>query len=100
MSEKLLTENMLQPFGTTLSVAVDGFKGKCTMGSFGAYSTRISFSFESEHPELRKEFITKHFHFEEPGVVSWGHDGKSIKVTVFDEENPFNKDAAANPFGN
>ena len=32
--EKLLTEQMLMPQGTTLNVIADGIKAKCVLGSF------------------------------------------------------------------
>ena len=91
METNLLTEEMLVPHGTTLSILADGEKAKCVMGSFGTWSDRIVIKFENEHPEYGKEFSTKHFEFLEPGVIGWGHDGKKINIKVLDEENSFNE---------
>ena len=97
MEDKLLTEDMLTPHGTTLSVLVDGEKAKCVMGTFGTWSERFNLSFEEEHPELGKEFSTKYFEFLEPGVIGWGHEGKSLKIVVLDEENSINEYADSHP---
>ena len=97
MEEKLLTENMLHPHGTTLTVLVDGLKAKCVMGTFGTWSDRFNLTFESEHPSLGKEFSTKHFEFLEPGILGWGHGGEKLSIVVLDEENPFNENAAPHP---
>ena len=99
MEEKLLTENMLTPHGTTLSVIVDGQKAKCVMGAFGTWSDRIKITFENEHAEFGKEFSTKHFEFLEPGVLGWGYEGRSMKIVVQDEENSFNENAASHAMG-
>ena len=44
-------------------VLVDGIKGVATTGTLGTYSDRIVLSLEEEHPDLGKEFGTKHFIF-------------------------------------
>ena len=59
MKEKLLTESMLYPHGTTLTVLVDGIKAKCVMGTFGTWSDRFNLTFETEHPELGKEVLSR-----------------------------------------
>ena len=91
MEAKLLCEKMLKPYGTTLSVLIDGLNAKCVMGPFGTWSDRIVITFEKDHPEYGKELSTKHFEFLEPGVIGWGHDGKEINIKVLDEENSFNE---------
>ena len=48
--QKLLTEQMLMPHGTTLNVIADGIKAKCVLGSFGTWSDRIRITFETDHP--------------------------------------------------
>ena len=65
-------------------VLVDGQPAKAGVGSFGAYSTRIVLAFNPPHPEWGDEFATKHFIFDEkePGVVNWGHDGKSFHIEM------------------
>ncbi len=97
MKEKLLTEKMLNPHGKTLSVLVDGIKAKCVIGPFGTWSDRFNLTFDTDHPELGKEFSTKHFEFLEPGILGWGHQGDKLKIVVLDEENPFNSNADAHP---
>jgi len=98
MEMKLLTEDMLQPHGTTLSVLVDGIKAKCVLGSFGTFSDRINITFETDHAEFGKTFKTKHFRFMEPGIVQWGHDFDQFEILVLDEENPFDENASSHPF--
>ena len=61
-------------------VLVDGILGVASIGSDGAYSDRIYVALEEEHPDLGREFATKYFHIEEPGIVSWGHEGKSFTI--------------------
>ena len=100
MEETLLTEKMLEPHGTTLTVLADGIKAKCVMGTFGTWSERFNLSFEEEHLELGKEFSTKYFEFLEPGIIGWGHEGQSLKIVVLDEENSINENADAHPFDN
>ena len=95
MEGKLLTKDMLMPFGTTLSILVDGEKAKCVMGPFGTWSDRINIVFENEHSEFGKQFSTKHFEFLEPGILGWGHDGKTMAIVVLNEENPFDDNAAS-----
>ena len=99
MKGKPLTPDMLEPPGTTLTVLVDGIRAKCVIGPFSSYSIRVGFFFEEKHPEYGEEFVTKHFGFVKPGVVGWGYDGKTMKVSVLDEKNPFDKRAAAHGFG-
>ena len=97
MEDKLLTEDMFIPHGTTISVLVDGNKAKCVMGTFGTWSERFNLSFEEEHPELGKEFSTKYFEFLEPGVIGWGHEGESLKIVVLDEDDSFDENADSHP---
>jgi len=61
-------------------VLVDGIRGLAAVGSLGGYSTRIAVELEEEHPDLGREFATKYFMINEPGVVEWGHDGKSFTI--------------------
>ena len=46
MEEKLLTEEMLKPYGTTLSIMIDGENAKCVMGPFGTWNDRGIITFE------------------------------------------------------
>ena len=61
-------------------VLVDGIRGMASVGSHGAYSDRICITLEEEHPDLGREFGTKYFVFDEPGVVRWGHEGKHFTI--------------------
>jgi hypothetical protein len=61
-------------------VLVDGIRGTAAVGSLGGYSTRIALALEEEHPDLGHEFATKYFMINTPGVVEWGHDGKSFTI--------------------
>jgi len=61
-------------------VIVDGIGGEARVGSLGGYSERIGIVLEEEHPDLGKEFRTKHFEFICPGVVEWGYEGKTFKI--------------------
>ena len=98
MEGKPLTPDLLEPFGTTLSVLVDGYKAKCCMGPMGTFSVRIRFVFEKEHPEYGKEWMTKYFEFLKPGTLGWGFDGKTMQIMVLDEQHPFDQEAAAHGF--
>ena len=99
MKINLLKEDMLMPYGRQLLVSVDGYKAKCSMGTFGGYTTRINFSFEDEHPEFGKDFQTKYFKFVKPGVISWGFNGKTLNVEVLSVHRDINFNAIVNPFG-
>ena len=50
-------------------VLVDGIPALASIGSHGAYSERIYVALQEEHPELGREFGTKYFLIDEPGVV-------------------------------
>lgn len=65
-------------------VLVDGHPAKAGVGSFGLYSTRILLLFDPPHPEFGEEFGTKYFMFDDnkPGVVNWGHEGKSFFIEL------------------
>ena len=69
-----------QPPSSFHPVVVDGIRGLAAVGSLGGYSTRIAVELEAEHPDLGREFATKYFLFDTPGVVKWGHDGKSFSI--------------------
>ena len=87
--ENLRTENDVHPFDEDLPkkleptmhpVLVDGIRGVATTGTLGTYSDRIVLSLEEEHPDLGREFGTKHFIFKEPGLVMWGHEEKTFTI--------------------
>lgn len=62
------------------AVIVDGIEGVASVGSHGAYSERIYVKLNQEHPDLGSEFGTKHFRIETPGIVTWGHEGKTFRI--------------------
>ena len=68
-------------------VLVDGIRGIAAVGSLGGYSTRIAVELEEEHPDLGRMFATKYFFLDTPGVVQWGHDGKSFTIEKILQEN-------------
>ena len=45
-------------------------------------SDKIAIEFEKENPEWPEGFTAKYFFFkdDEPGVLHWGHDGRSMKI--------------------
>ncbi len=85
--ENLRLESDYTPFDTEArelsaphAVIIDGIRGEACVGTLGTYSERISITLDDEHPELGKEFMTKYFIFTEPGVVTWGYDGKGFRI--------------------
>lgn len=65
-----------------IRVIADGQSGSCFLQDRGWNSTRIVFVFDHLHPKWGKIFVTKHFQFERPGTMYWGHEGNSIKVST------------------
>ena len=66
-------------------VLIDGMRAKAGVGSIGTYSERILIVFEDgEHPDLGDEFSTKYWIFDQetPGLVKWGHEGKSFQMEL------------------
>ena len=59
---------------------VDGIRALASIGGHGGYSDRSVITFEQDHPELGREFATKYYRFEVPGVVTWGHNGQSFTI--------------------
>ena len=59
---------------------VDGIRALASIGSHGGYSDRIVISLEKEHPELGREFATKYYRIDTPGVVTWGHNAQSFTI--------------------
>jgi hypothetical protein len=65
-----------------LRVLIDGAPGECLMLSGGWSSDKVLLVFDEPHPEFGPEFATKYFLFPEPGVLSWGHEGRSFRVVT------------------
>ena len=68
-------------------VLVDGILGLASIGSHGAYSERIYVALQEEHPELGREFATKYYRIDTPGVVTWGHNGQSFTIEKIIQES-------------
>jgi len=49
---------------------VDGIRALASIGGHGGYSDRIVISLEKDHPELGREFATKYYRIDTPGVVT------------------------------
>ena len=75
--------NIPSPFHPVL---VDGIRGIAAVGCLGGYSTRIAVELEEEHPDLGRMFATKYFLLDTPGLVQWGHDGKSFTIEKIIEQ--------------
>jgi hypothetical protein len=65
-----------------IRVIADGNPGSCFLQDRGWNSTRIVIVFDQPHPIWGKSFVTKHFLFERPGRMYWGHDGNHIKISA------------------
>ena len=76
-----------QEMSPSYPVLVDGIRALASIGGHGAYSDRIVISLEKEHPDLGREFATKYFLIDEPGVVKWGHNGQSFTIEKILEES-------------
>ena len=65
-----------------IRVIADGHLGSCFLQDRGWNSTRIVIVFDQPHPAWGESFVTKHFLFERPGKMYWGHEGNSIKIST------------------
>jgi len=43
-------------------------------------SEKIVIIFDEKHPRHGKTFVTKYFQFEEPGRMTWGHNGEHMRI--------------------
>ena len=66
----------------TVRVYVDGSPAECFLHDRVFYSTKVVMLFEEEHPRWGACFTTKYFVFDEPGRMSWGHNGESMSVEI------------------
>jgi hypothetical protein len=41
---------------------------------------RVVLRFDPPHPEFGAEFGTDYFKIEQPGVLSWGFEGRSFRI--------------------
>lgn len=65
-----------------IRVIADGQPGTCFLQDRGWNSTRIVIVFEQSNPTWGESFVTKHFFFERPGKMYWGHEGNFIKISA------------------
>lgn len=68
--------------GGALKSYVDGKLASIAIVEGEFSSDKIVIDFEKENPEWPEGFGTKYFFFkdEEPGVLHWGHDGRSMRI--------------------
>jgi hypothetical protein len=66
-----------------IRVVADGYPGSCFLQDRGWNSTRIVIVFDRPHPTWGESFVTKHFLFERPGKMYWGHQGDFIRISAF-----------------
>ena len=65
----------------TLKVVVDGYEADLFIEErYG--SDKIVIIYKNKHPKFGNFFTTKYFLFDEPGIMSWGHDNKKMKIMV------------------
>ena len=68
-----------------IQVLVDDRPARCFIGnpivsSESTGSEKIVIIFDEKHPRHGKTFVTKYFQFEEPGRMTWGHNGEHIRI--------------------
>ena len=64
----------------SMAVLFDGHKGRCFISSIPWRSEKIVVVFDDEHPHFGKEWGTKYYMIEEPGVLSFGHHGETLEI--------------------
>ena len=82
----LITEEMIPiVFGNdepnTIKIVVDENKARCFLLDRGWGSTKIVILFDNPHPDWGDYFTTKYFDFVEPGIMRWGHNDESMKIS-------------------
>ena len=65
-----------------IRVIADDHPASCFLQDRGWNSTRIVIVFDQPHPMWGESFVTKHFLFERPGKMYWGHEGNHIKISA------------------
>jgi|TARA_Y100001949_G_C15749286_1_gene227127 hypothetical protein len=65
----------------SIRILVDNYPARCYIRA-ATYvgSTKIWIKFDEKHPHHGDEFGTKHFRFEEPGKMQWGHSGEHMRI--------------------
>ena len=69
----------------SIQVLVDDRPARCFISnpfvsSWSTGSEKIVIIFDEKHPRHGKTFVTKNFQFEEPGRMTWGHNGEHIRI--------------------
>ena len=69
----------------SIQVLVDDCPARCFISnpfvsSESTGSEKIVIIFDEEHPRHGKTFVTKYFQFEEPGRMTWGHNGEHMRI--------------------
>ena len=64
-----------------LAVLVDGVPAEMFVADTG-FSDKVVLQFAEPHGEFGPEFASKYYEISEPGVMSWGHDGRTFSVTI------------------
>ena len=64
-----------------LGVIVDGARAEMFIAQ-SRFSDKVVLRFAEPHGEFGDEFATKYYEILEPGVLSWGHDGRSFVVSI------------------
>ena len=69
----------------SIRVLVDNCPARCFISnpfvsSWSTGSEKIVILFDEKHPSWGDCFETKYFQFEEPGRMTWGHNGEHIRI--------------------
>jgi hypothetical protein len=62
-----------------LRVIVDGKPASCYIAE-GRWSAKIVIEFDEDKGSQKRGFQTKHFIFESPGKMEWGHHGEVMDI--------------------
>jgi len=87
ITQNVLTEEMLpiarinEENFEKMKVSVNGYSAEIFIAErYG--SDKIIILFNDIHPRWGEVFTTKHFIFESPGEMSWGHEGEKMKILL------------------
>jgi hypothetical protein len=87
ITQNVLTEEMLpiarinEENFEKMKVSVNGYSAEIFIAErYG--SDKIIILFDDIYPRWGEVFTTKHFIFESPGEMSWGHEGEIMKILL------------------
>ena len=63
----------------SIDVIVDGKPATIELSN-ETWSLRVLIKFKTKHERWGDVFQTKYFQFENPGEMSWGHEGEVMKI--------------------